>query len=647
MTIAACAALWVPYAAAVALGYDGLVVDVARYAILGACIVLCVARAFVADERLPWAVLAGGLLVWVAADVYYTVAEPASYPSIADAGWLLIYPVAYAALWLVVRNRLRIRDAGLWLDGLLGGLAVAALGAALVFEPIVNAGSGSPTAVATNLAYPIGDLLLAVFIVGAIGLTGWRPGRGLLLFGAGLAVGAIGDCWFLYLVATDSYHGSGLVDTLWPLALLLVATAAWQPPPPPQIAATYDGWRVLLLPTAFMCAALAIYVFDHFWPVFDIAIWLATAALVVGIARMALIFRDNIRMLVESRREARIDALTGLRNRRALLADLDAELDVASFTYPRVLALFDLDGFKGYNDSFGHAAGDELLARFGQRLDASMGDEGGAYRLGGDEFCVLARTETDGSATLLASAAKALSSEGEGFAITCSYGAVVLPLEANDAASALLLADRRMYADKHGGRDPAGRRTQEVRMASLHESDPDINEHVEGVAKLALAVAERLGMPEGDSRDVARAAELHDIGKIAIPDSILGKSSALDQAEWDFMRRHTVIGERILASAPAMEAVSKLVRSSHERWDGNGYPDRLAGTDIPLGARIVSVCDAYEAMVSDRPYRTGISPSEALAELRRCAGTQFDPDVVEAFAALPDWARHAQPVRVT
>jgi HD-GYP domain-containing protein (c-di-GMP phosphodiesterase class II) len=131
--------------------------------------------------------------------------------------------------------------------------------------------------------------------------------------------------------------------------------------------------------------------------------------------------------------------------------------------------------------------------------------------------------------------------------------------------------------------------------------------------------------------ELRRAAELHDIGKAAIPDSILNKPEGLNQYEWGFMRRHTLVGERILSAAPALGPVARLVRSSHEHWDGNGYPDGLAGSRIPLGARVVLVCDAFDAMTRDRPYGRAIPPRDALAELRRCTGTQFDPTVVEAF----------------
>jgi two-component system, cell cycle response regulator len=127
------------------------------------------------------------------------------------------------------------------------------------------------------------------------------------------------------------------------------------------------------------------------------------------------------------------------------------------------------------------------------------------------------------------------------------------------------------------------------------------------------------------------AAQLHDVGKVAIPDAIMSKPGPLDEAEWEFVRRHPVIGQRIVEAAPALMGVGELIRASHERWDGSGYPDGLAGDQIPMGARIIAVCDAYDAMTGDRPYRLGLLPQDALSELRRCAGTQFDAGVVAAF----------------
>ncbi|HEX5922466.1 MAG TPA: HD domain-containing phosphohydrolase, partial [Baekduia sp.] len=158
----------------------------------------------------------------------------------------------------------------------------------------------------------------------------------------------------------------------------------------------------------------------------------------------------------------------------------------------------------------------------------------------------------------------------------------------------------------------------------------ELSVHLGSVAELAHASAVRLGVSPEDADAVRQTAALHDVGKVAIPDAILNKQGPLDDSEWAFMKRHTIIGERIISAAPALAAVAKLVRSTHERYDGGGYPDGLAGENIPLIARIVSVCDSYDAMITTRAYRDGHSPSWAIAELRRCAGTQFDPDVVDA-----------------
>jgi HD-GYP domain-containing protein (c-di-GMP phosphodiesterase class II) len=165
----------------------------------------------------------------------------------------------------------------------------------------------------------------------------------------------------------------------------------------------------------------------------------------------------------------------------------------------------------------------------------------------------------------------------------------------------------------------------------LAERDPELGAHLSEVTELCLKTASRLGIPEEDMTSLAQAAALHDVGKSAVPDGILNKPGRLSDEEMMFIRRHTIIGERILGAAPALSKPAKLVRWSHERFDGDGYPDGIAGEDIPMGSRIISVCDAYHAMISNRTYRPARDPEEALAELRRCAGSQFDPAVVEAF----------------
>ena len=331
--------------------------------------------------------------------------------------------------------------------------------------------------------------------------------------------------------------------------------------------------------------------------------------------------------------QAETDPLTGLGNRRKLDADLTRLLPNVDDSNRLTLIVYDLNGFKNYNDSFGHPAGDALLARFGVRL-AGAASEGNAYRLGGDEFCVLIESAAGFSNEILARTLDALADSGDGWKIDCAYGMVFLPSDARDAEGALRLADQRLYQAKQSGRRSPGRQSTDVLLQALRERDPELGTHLHGVAGLSQAIGAKIGLGAEELDALRLAGELHDIGKVAIPDAILGKPGALDSAEWALVHQHTLIGERILAAAPALTQVAKLVRSSHERYDGTGYPDRRAGESIPLGARIIAVCDAFDAMIGPRPYRLAMSEEVALDELRRCAGAQFDPAIVEIFCAV-------------
>jgi diguanylate cyclase (GGDEF)-like protein len=354
--------------------------------------------------------------------------------------------------------------------------------------------------------------------------------------------------------------------------------------------------------------------------------------LLAGVATLLMLFALVI--LRVSRRELQVaatsDPLTGLGNRRMLMLDLDRRLARAQAN-PMAVILFDLNGFKAYNDTFGHLAGDALLARLSRALGAAVAPHG-AYRMGGDEFCVLADQASRAEVEL--AAIDALSERGDGFDITSSFGVVLVPAEATHPTQALRIADKRMYAHKAGGRVTPGRQSSAVLLQALSERHPGIKDHLGGVATLTAELARHLGLSGDQLNTVLQTAELHDIGKVAIPDAILNKPGPLDDDERTFMRRHTLIGERILGASAALEPVGLLVRSTHEAWDGSGYPDALAGEDIPLAARMVAVCDAFDAIVSDRAYRSGRTTEQALAELHRCAGTQFDPSVVAAFTSM-------------
>jgi two-component system cell cycle response regulator len=597
---------------------------------------VCVTRAVaVEEERAAWLVMGLGLLAWAAGEATWTVvyageADP-PYPSVADVLHLSFYPASYASLLLLARSRTDSFRSSLWLDGAIAALTVAALIASLAFQPIVDATSGGPAQIAVNLAYPVGDLLLLGLVVAVFGLNGWRPDPVWLLLGGGLAFTAVSDGLYVVQSATDQYVQGTMFDIAWPASALLVAVAAWQPA---RRKITIQDWLIVAVPVGCGLVAVELLVYDHFEHVNAAAVSLAAWALLLALARMALAFLENQRALNQTHTEARTDSLTGLRNRRSLMADLELQLEVASLASPRALLLFDLDGFKEYNDAFGHPAGDGLLARLAARLAEAIGSTGHAYRLGGDEFCALVSPGRDGVQQVLAACSAALAERGEGFEVSSSFGSVLLPEEATTPTQALQLADRRMYARKGGRRMSAGRQSRDVLLRTLSERRPDLHLRLRDIGQLALAVGRELHMgPEGLD-EVARAAELHDVGKIAVPDAILDKPGPLDPVEWSFMRRHPLIGERILLAAPALRPVARIVRSSHERWDGGGYPDGLRADEIPLGARVVAVCDAFDAMTTDRPYRPSMAEGEAIDELRRCSGTQFDPMVVEAFCRV-------------
>ena len=599
----------------------------------------CLARALmIRTQRLPWLLLGIGLVLWSGAEitntVYLTKLAAPPYPSIADAMWLAFYPTSYVALVMLVRGRMvGERRASLWIDGLVAGVTVAAIGEVLVFQPVLHTSGGTSLEVATDLAYPLADLLLLSLVFGVFAMTGWRPGRAWTLIGAGLAAAVAADCIYAYQAAHAAYVEGTALDALWPAATLLIGYAAWAPAGK-AIEVRPSGWRVLVLPTVFAGTALGVLVYDHFHHIDDLALLLATGSLVTVIVRTAITFGENLKMLSSSRQEALTDALTGLGNRRQLMVDLQREISEASEDTPRALILFDLDGFKRYNDNFGHPAGDSLLSRLGRNLAVAVDPWGHAYRLGGDEFCALVHAHSADVHDVLEATSAALTEEGRGFSVSTSHGIVFMPEEARDPSIAMQIADQRLYGNKGARRRTAvGQQTRDVLMQVLHERQPELQARMHEVAEMAVKIGRKMFLLPEELDEMSRAAELHDVGKMAVPDEILNKPGPLSPTERDFIRQHTLVGERILAAAPALAPVARLVRASHENWDGSGYPDRLAGDRIPLASRIIAVCDAYSAMTSERPFQAAMTVDQALAELRRCAGTHFDPGVVDVLCA--------------
>jgi diguanylate cyclase (GGDEF)-like protein len=645
------AALLVFYAVVVVgeLPGEGLQAAVGRWVydavVLGAAAIVLWRAAVIPAERRAWLALGVGLLLWALGQTYYSLvlydAEPAPFPSPADAGFLAFYPASFVALVLLLRARVAHLDPLAWVDALIGALAVAAVAAALIFPPVVEALGGSPLGVAVSLAYPCMDLVLLGLLSGAFTLSRWRAGSIWLLIAVALLL--FGVCDVVYLSASgQSTAALNAASVGWPLAFLLLALASWLPATETEATVATRGRRRIAVPLGMAIAGIGLLVAASFVAVDPTAVALSAACLVAVLARLLITFNQNTGMLEASEEEALTDDLTDLANRRALMADLE-QVAAATPPEPTVLALYDLDGFKAYNDTFGHPAGDDLLRRLGRQLAASMAPFGHAYRLGGDEFCILAPTRGRSAEEICEGAEEALTDRGTGFSISASWGKVLIPVEVVSPTDALRLADRRMYAKKGRRADSARSQTRGVLLRVLREREPGLERHLDGVAHLAAVFGRQLNLDAEEIDVLSRAAELHDIGKIAIPDEILHKDGELTEEEWALMRKHPKIGERVLEAAPALGPVASLVRSTHERWDGEGYPDRLAGRDIPRGARAILICDAYNAMTEGRPYRAPMSSEEAVEELQRGAGTQFDPELVKCFAekVIPALEREA------
>jgi HD-GYP domain-containing protein (c-di-GMP phosphodiesterase class II)/GGDEF domain-containing protein len=851
--------------------------DLVYHAIEVAAVAACVVRAARhRRERTSWAMIAAAIASFTIGDLYYTLAfreaSEVPFPSVADAFYLGFYPFGYAGVILLWRARAGRGTGAVWLDALAGALAVAALGVAVAYHAVLTQTGGPALTVATNLAYPLGDLFMLMLLAGALTVTG-RPSWGTwtTLIGA-FCLFAVVDTVYLYQTAKGTYELDTVLDAGWPAALALLAVAAWQRPAS-AAARAGRGWSGLVVSVGAGLVAGALLVADHYTRLSEGAVLLAMSGLLVVVVRLAVTFAAHRRLLDRAQEDALTDSLTGLGNRRALLAALECALDRPGA--PTLLVALDLNGFKAYNDAFGMAAGDARLVDLAGRLTATLGDQGRAYRVGGDEFHVVLpaddRDPADGARRAAAALAEPWSPAG------CSHGHAVVPTETASALDALDLADRRRRAAEgpgptatelvlsaasenrallgapredappaapgplrwardladfvpRGGRlDPAdwerhhrfvlvtlglltvgiavaavlggygllhalghvapllafaagattcrlsrpsralcasaglmvaaalmvhladgmieahfgffallplvalygtwrplalavafvlvehfvvGTLHREAvfeadggpatRLAVIHgayvlaasamclaawrlqhvsrqglvralgDSDTDLRRtvarleaaqaetvrrlskavefrdeetgaHAERIGRHSATLAEAAGLGRARCELIRMAAPLHDVGKVAIPDAILLKPAALSAAERLVIERHAAEGHGILSgsSSPVLELAATIALTHHERWDGSGYPRRLAGADIPVEGRIVAIADVFDALTTDRVYRPAFPHEVALDMMRAERGAHFDAELLDLFLALVESGRLA------
>jgi len=445
------------------IGIGGSGLDVAINGVVYDAVVVCAGLACLTralrggPERAAWLAIGASILAWGAGEIWWTLYiegnANAPYPSPADIGYLGFYPLAILGLYLLVRARADELDPRLWMDGLIAALGTAALGAALIFEFVADRAEGSTLEVATTLAYPFGDVLLVSLIVGIIALTRWRPGRTWTLLLGGLSVMAVADVAFTLQSYEATLPGGDWVEPIYLLSAVLLGAEAWQPEADRILPdARFDGWREMVVPGIVAVAMIALVILQYSnsnESALTTFLWSATMLAVIG--RLALSLRENTRLL----EQVRTDPLTGLGSQARLRMDLEQR--ERSATRPMTVILLDLNGFKHYNDTFGHPAGDKMLGLLGRRLGVAVASQATAYRLGGDEFLVL----TDGGLVglgkderdrLAVVAAEALTSSGRGFDLSAAWGVASIPEEADSPAEAMQLADVRMYAQKESRR---------------------------------------------------------------------------------------------------------------------------------------------------------------------------------------------------
>jgi diguanylate cyclase (GGDEF)-like protein len=628
--------------------------------------------------RRAWWLLTLSNLLWLVGELAWTgyaYLSPggAPSPSIADVAYLASYAAALPAIVIGFGGTLAGRQVRCMLDSALVTLGVGAVGWALVIGPLLPGTAKAGAIVA--FAQPLFAVAIVTTLV-AVGLCGHHAvPPSFLIAGAAFAVAGLSDAGYAYLFMIHSYGDDSWLNLGWQLEAVLLclaaAVAARRPEAEPEVRRLDRDLAVLPAAVAVL-SIIGIATADWVTDGQLTGSTLVIAALLVSglLLRQALVTRDRTLLaaalataLREQERLAVTDGLTGLYNRRFFqeMLRLDAERAERDGA-PLSIVIVDLDRFKNVNDTCGHPAGDRVLVEAADRIRRAVRPTDLVARYGGEEFvCLLPGAGEEAALQVAEQVRLALSRTplpvpgGRQVRLTASLGVASAGTRGgrphSDLEGLIHDADGALYRAKARGRDQVA---AAGRLADLAlDTDPDLqpalvwladqidaklgsHEHSTAVSRWSLLTGERLGLHQAALRRTAAAARLHDIGKINVDDAILTKPSRLNQAEWEVLRRHPQEGARLLVELSDRADLAQLVGAHHERYDGTGYPARLGGDDIPIEARIIAVCDSWAAMRADRTYAAALSEDEARRQIIRGRGTQFDPDVADAFLALLD-----------
>ncbi len=579
--------------------------------------IVCLRPLRIGVRRRSFAFIAAGVTAYSAGNVLWTtwlshLSSP-PVPSVCDVLWLAFYPLVAAGIVGLTGIRGRNRPpAGVWLDGIVAGGGLAAIGAAIIV-PTVLSGHGSAATLGMDLTFPTGDLLLVGLVVGIVALRGWRIDRGWAGLGAAFALFATADLLDAVQATGTAGRPSAVTNLTYLLALSALAFVAWQVPPS-RPEPKFASWSVLLVPSGFMFAALSLLLLDHVHRLGALPFSLATVTMLAAISRMVVAFRDA-RGLAEARRLAGTDDLTALPNRRRFMA-LAEEAIAASEASGRGLAvlMLDLDNFKQLNDTLGHHAGDELLRKIGPRLTRALRHMHTVGRLGGDEFAILVYPAT-GEAAIVEVAQAILGALREPFTVselslrvTGSLGIATFPDHARDAAELMRHADIAMYQAKT---------SRDRYDFYAHERDTHSLERLSLAAELAAALSgdgiEVHYQPKADARTrrivgvEALARWRRADGRLAPPSEFVGPA------------------EHAGLSRELTRRVVELALAQARRWHDAGHELQMAVNTTVADLIDVTFPDEIQAALA----RHGV-PAEALVLEVTESSVLADPDRISA-----------------
>jgi diguanylate cyclase (GGDEF)-like protein len=611
--------------------------------------------------RVPWLFLGFSQVVYAVADICFYVSHnvlgQTAFPAVADALYLLHYPLVVVGLILLIRRRTPGHDLASVLDAATLAVAVGMLSWLYLIGPQARAGSLSLVTV-VSVAYPVMDLAMFAVALRLILGPGGRPASFVLLTANLLAI-FTADTVYVMQQLSGTYATGNFLDAIWLGGNLALGAAALHPTVR-RVEERANSADVQLTPSRLAVLAGAALIAPSTL-VLQFALGRLRDIPVIAAACAALFMLTIGRLaglVADQRTLAITDVLTGLRTRRFFGAQLPVEIAKARRSGAKLAVLIvDIDHFKSINDGYGHPAGDRVLVEVARRLRESVRPSDVLARYGGEEFALVVPSV---SVEELAAIGERLRDQVASSQIqvatdvwlhvTVSIGTATLPMNGGTPAELINTADRALYAAKAQGRDrvvlgdsnpdpgntadTAGLLVYLQRVADEVDSWLSTSEHGRAVGRWAALVAHSLGHDEPTVCRTELAGRLHDVGKILVPQDIWRKPAKLTTDEFELVRQHPEHGYRMLSVVPDLVDVAEIIHQHHERTDGRGYPLGLAGEQIRVEARIVAVCDSWAAMLAERPYQSALSQQAASGELLRCRGSQFDPEVVDAFLEL-------------